>query len=87
MFQASAGIAQPLLGLSLALTGGATPEHEPHICGAAYGLLSDGTLGPAATITLMPRAVSPQMDAELAGLTYTGTGMADTLTFTSNRAL
>ena len=85
MFEASAGIAQPLQGLSLA-PGVATTQSMSLTLAVANGVLSDGTLGPAATITLNAMGVSA-MDAALAGLVYTGTGLADTLTLSSNSSV
>ena len=82
VFEASAGIAQPLLGLSLA-PGTATTQSMSLTLAVAHGVLSDGTLGPAATLTLNAMGAGA-MDAELAGLTYTGAGIADTLTLSSN---
>ena len=82
VFEASAGIAQPLLGLNLA-PGTATTQSMSLTLAVADGVLSDGTVGPAATITLNAVGVGA-MDAELAGLTYTGAEIADTLTLSSN---
>ncbi|HUW80217.1 MAG TPA: Hint domain-containing protein, partial [Acidocella sp.] len=81
-FIASAGVAQPLQGLSLQLPTGTT-QSLSLIISAAQGSLSDGTLSPAASIVLSAAGITA-LNAALAGLTYTGTGVADTLTFASS---
>ncbi|HTQ70056.1 MAG TPA: Hint domain-containing protein, partial [Acidocella sp.] len=52
----------------------------------AHGALSLGTLAPAATLTLTA-ANEQALNAELAGLTYTGTGANDVLTLTGSTGL
>lgn len=75
---ASAGIAQPLQGLSLAVPAADT-QSLSLILSCQFGQLSDGTLGPAGQITLSADGLS-QLEVLLAGLTYIGTGVADQLT-------
>lgn len=81
LFEVSAGVAQPLLGLNLELFA-ATTQSLRLTLSAAHGLLSDGTLGPAGHITLASPNIAA-LNASLAALIYTGTGIADTLTITS----
>jgi hypothetical protein len=52
----------------------------------AHGALSLGTQAPAATLTLTAANVQA-LNAELAGLTYTGAGANDALTFTGSTGL
>jgi hypothetical protein len=85
VFAASAGIAQPLQGLSLALITTGTQSLRLTLS-AANGMLSDGTLGPAPTLTLTAMGVAA-MNAELAGVNYTGSGLADTITLTGNSGI
>ncbi len=80
-FAASAGVAQPLPGIALQLSATSTQSLALTIA-AASGLLSDGGAGPAAQITLTGADVTA-LNTALAALTYTGTGLADSLTLTS----
>ncbi|GLR66284.1 hypothetical protein GCM10010909_09640 [Acidocella aquatica] len=83
VFAASAGVAQPLQGIALQLGTGTTQSLSLTLA-AANGLLSNGSV-PAAQITLTGANIAA-LNTELAGLTYTGTGLADTLTLTSASA-
>jgi hypothetical protein len=68
-FIARPGQPQPIQGLDLLLRSWTTQSLSLTLSVSA-GILSDGTLAPAATLTL--NAASPTLlDAELAGLTYT----------------
>ncbi len=80
VFAASAGVAQPLQGIALQLAVATTQSLSLTIA-AAHGILSDGG-APAAQITLTGANIAA-LNTELAGLTYTGTGLADTLTLSS----
>ncbi|MGP8026559.1 MAG: Hint domain-containing protein [Acidocella sp.] len=82
---AGAGVAQPLLGLDLELAGTAAQSLAMTVS-VAHGSLSLGTLAPAATLTLTA-ANAQAVNAELAGLTYTGTGVNDVLSFTGSTGL
>ncbi len=85
IFLASAGIAQPLQGVSLAPIAAPTQSMTLTVS-AGQGLLSDGTLGPAAAIALTASSAAA-MNAELAGLTYTGSGASDLITLTGNSGI
>jgi hypothetical protein len=79
-YQASAGIAQPLQGIALQLID-ATTQSLQLTLQVGHGTLGDGTLG-GATLTLAAAGLAA-MNTELAGLSYTGTGVADVLTVSS----
>lgn len=79
-FAASAGVAEPLPGLSLELTGAATQSLALTLA-AAHGTLSLGTLH-GTRITLSAQGLAALNNA-LGSLSYTGTGLADAITFTS----
>ena len=82
---ASAGVVQALPGLDLELAGTAAQTLSLTVS-VAHGTLSLGTLAPAATLTLSA-ANAQAMNAELAGLSYTGTGANDALSFTGSTGL
>ncbi len=81
VFEATSGVAQPLIGLNLELYAAATQSLRLTIS-AAHGVLGDGTLGPAAAITLTGASIAA-LNTSLASLVYTGTGIEDTLSITS----
>jgi hypothetical protein len=84
-FVASAGVAQPLEGLDLQLI--ATSTHSLALTLAvSHGVIGTGSIAAAGTITLTASGLAA-MDSLLAGLTYTGTGVSDVLTFTGNGIL
>jgi hypothetical protein len=85
VLEACAGVAQPLLGLNLELIGTAAQSLAMTVA-VANGGLSLGTLLPSATLTLTGANVQA-LNAELTGLTYTGTGVSDALTFTGGTGL
>jgi hypothetical protein len=76
LFEASAGVAQPLLGLSVELYAGTTHSLALTLS-VAEGVLSDGTLSGAA-ITLTAGGIAA-MNTALAALNYIGTGADDSL--------
>ncbi len=84
-FNATAGVAQPVQGLDLLMTTASTLSLTVTLA-AGHGTLSDGTLGPAATLTIAA-ANEAALDSILAGLTYTGTGVADVLSITSGTGI
>lgn len=85
VFGASAGAAQPLPGLSLELASSTTQSLSLTLS-TGHGSLSEGTLGPAATLTLNAGGIAA-MNADLAALEYTGTGVGDTLTIASSTGM
>ncbi len=82
---ASAGVAQPLLGLDLEVTGTAAQSLSMTVA-VAHGTLSLGTLTPGGALTLTGANVQA-LNAVLAELSYTGTGVSDALTFTGGTGL
>ncbi|OYV33502.1 MAG: hypothetical protein B7Z81_11300, partial [Acidocella sp. 20-61-6] len=82
---ASAGVAQPLLGVSLELASSTTQSLSLTLS-ASHGNLTDGSLGPAGTITLNASDITT-LNAELAALDYTGTGVGDALTIASSTGM
>ena len=84
-YAATAGVAQKLLGLSLNLTGSTTQSlHLTLSCG--HGGLNVGDSTSVAHLTLTASNLAA-LNAELANLTYTGTGVADVLTLTGSSGL
>ncbi len=80
-FAAGAGIAQPLLGLDLELLA-ATTQSLNLTLSVRSGVLSAGSVAASARITLAGNIGA--MESALAGLSYTGTGVADAMTITSS---
>jgi hypothetical protein len=82
---ATAGVAQPLQGLSALLVTASTFTLTLTLS-VGHGILSDGTLasGPVLTLT----AANPTaLNLDLAGLTYTGTGQIAILTISSSTGI
>ncbi len=82
---ASAGVAQPLPGISLNMPGSSTQSLVLTVS-VGQGVLETGGLSPAASLVLTAANISA-LEADLAALTYTGNGLADMLSFTSNAGL
>ncbi|MGE4482892.1 Hint domain-containing protein [Acidocella sp.] len=85
VFAASAGVAQPLLGLSLVLAAPTTQSLSLTLS-SAHGELNVGSLTPASVLTLTAGDIET-LNAKLASLTYTGTGALDVLTITSGTGI
>ncbi len=85
VFAASSGVAQPLLGLSLVLAA-ATTQSLTITLSSAHGSLSTGAQTPASTLTLTASNLNA-LNAELAALSYTGTGALDVLTISSGTGI
>lgn len=84
LFAASAGVSQPLLGLSLALAAPTTQALTLTLT-TAHGSLSVGdSVGSALTLSAINLAL---MNAQLASLLYTGTGALDVLTISSGSGI
>ena len=78
---ATSGVAQPIQGLDVLPTATTTLSFTVTLA-VAHGLLTDGAQGPAATLTIS--AANPTaLNNSLAGLAYTGTGVADVLTISA----
>ncbi len=84
-FAASAGAAQPLLGLSLVLAA-ATTQSLTLTLSSAHGQLSTATQAASATLTLTAASLEV-LNEELAGASYTGSGALDVLTISSGTGI
>ena len=85
VFAATSGVSQPLLGLSLALAA-PTSQSLTITLSVAHGSLSIGTQAASPTLTLTVGNLAA-LNAELAALNYTGSGMLDVLTLTSGTGI
>lgn len=81
LLEASAGVAQPLQGVSLQLTT-STTQSLTLTLSVSHGIISGGGGAPGTTITLTASGLSA-LNADLAALTYTGTGVNDAMTISS----
>ncbi|HTQ70799.1 MAG TPA: Hint domain-containing protein [Acidocella sp.] len=84
-FAASAGVAQPLLGLSLVLAAPTTQSLSITLS-SAHGSLTTGAQTPSSRLTLTASNLTT-LNAELAALSYTGTGALDVLTISSGTGI
>ncbi|MBU6425367.1 MAG: Hint domain-containing protein, partial [Rhodospirillales bacterium] len=82
---ASAGVAQPLLGVSVALAA-TTTQSLTITLSSAHGILSAAGQAPSAALTLTAASLSA-LNAELASVSYTGTGALDVLTISSGTGI
>ncbi len=82
---ATPGVPQPLLGASITMPGSTTQSLAVTLA-AALGQLSrnGGTLAPRITLTASSLAA---LNQEIDAVSYSGTGVADTVVFTSNTGL
>jgi hypothetical protein len=85
VFAASAGVAQPLLGLSLVLAA-PTTQNLTITLSSAHGSLSMGAQTPSSALTLTANSLAA-LNAELASVSYTGTGALDVLTISSGTGI
>ena len=82
---ASAGIAQPLQGLNLQLATGTTQSLRLTLS-VSHGIIGGNGITAGATISLAASSLSA-LNAELAALTYTGTGVNDAVTIGSETGI
>ncbi|MDE2318932.1 MAG: Hint domain-containing protein [Rhodospirillales bacterium] len=82
---ATAGVAQPLMGINVVLAA-ATTQSLTITLSSAHGSLSAAGFSPAATLTLTASNLST-LNAELASVSYTGTGVLDVLTISSGTGI
>lgn len=82
---ATQGVPQPLLGVSIAMTGSTTQSLSVTLS-ASLGRLS-GNGGTAVSNLTLTAASLAALNSELAAVSYNGTGVADTVVFTSNTGL
>ena len=82
---ASAGVPQPLLGISVALAA-ATSQSLTVMLSSAHGSLSTAGSAPSTVLTLTASSLSA-LNSEIAAISYTGTGGLDVLTISSGTGI
>jgi hypothetical protein len=83
---ATAGVPQPLLGVSIDMTGSNTQSLSLTLT-ATRGILSGANVSTAASSITLNAANLAALNSELAAVTYTGTGEAGSVVFSSNTGL